>query len=239
MSEQREIRCHHDDVTLVGRIDLPPGPGPHPAILVMPNANGMGEHVLQVSRQLAEEGYVAITADMHGHGAFYDDSTAAIDNLMPMFRTPGALRTRIMTWFNQVLAQPEVDPRRIAAIGYCMGGQCVLELAREGADLQLVVSFHGTLSTTKPALPGGIKATVAVYNGDDDPYVSRESVGFFEAEMRASGARWMLTQFGGVKHSYTDPDAAKSYSEGNEYDEFASLLTWSGTRSLIKRCLAE
>jgi len=242
MIEHRVVHCQHDGTEMVGRIDLPQGPGPHPAILVFPTARGMMEHVLQVSKELAGQGYVALTVDMHGSGAFFNDSNdpgAATRHLMPLFQTPGALRARVVAWFEQLRAQPDVDSNRIAAIGYCLGGQCVLELARHGADLKLVVSFHGTLGTSDPAQPGAIKATVAVYNGDADPFVSRESVTIFEDEMRSAGARWFLTHFGGVKHCYTDPGSGNMGVDGNAYDEFATFVTWAGTSALLERFLLD
>jgi dienelactone hydrolase len=107
-----------------------------------------------------------------------------------------------------VLARHELtDPRRIAAIGYCFGGTTVLELARSGADIAGVVSFHGGLGSPTPGDARNIKAKVLALHGADDPNVPPKEVAAFEDEMRQAGVDWQLVAYGGAVHAFTDWDA--------------------------------
>lgn len=238
MTELTAVTCDHGGVELVGQLALPAGPGPHPAVLVMHNAHGLGPQVRESAAALARLGYLAIATDMYGGGLFHQDPKTAGDSLTPLWRDPALLRARVVAWFEAVRARPESDPARIAAIGYCFGGQCVLELARSGADVKAVVSYHGILSTFARAEPGAIKGQVAVYTGTRDPYVPREHVEALRAEMEAAGARWQVTEFGEVWHSFTDPHAAEMPVPGVAYDRVAHQVSWAGTLALLSETLS-
>ena len=155
----------------------------------------------------------------------------------PLFADPHLVRGRVAAWFELLKARPEVDPGRIGAIGYCFGGQCVLDLARSGADVKVVVSYHGLLQTALPAPPGGIKAQIVVYSGAKDPYVPREVVSAFQDEMLAAEARWQITVFGEAYHSFTDPDAGQMGLPGLAHDPLAERLSWAGTEILLESLL--
>lgn len=170
MQDFRPVRVVHEGAELVGQLLAPSEPGPHPGVLVMASAMGLGAHYRERARRLAGQGYVALATDMYGNGAAFSAPEDAGASYGRLVGNQELVRSRTMAWYETLRRQPEVDPDRIAAIGYCFGGLCVLELARSSADAKAVVSFHGTLTTTQPARPGAIKALVAVYTGALDPF---------------------------------------------------------------------
>ncbi|MET0271073.1 MAG: dienelactone hydrolase family protein, partial [Sphingomonas sp.] len=130
-----------------------------------------------------------------------------------------------------------VDPSRTAAIGYCFGGMCVLELARSGVDLRAAVSFHGLLRTDRPAAPGAITGQVAAWCGARDPYVPAADVEAFRAEMAEAGAAAQVTVFNAAAHGFTDPDATAMGRAGVAYDAIADRVSWAGTVALLDAVL--
>src|SRR5579862_1778834 len=158
MTQLRAMAFDHDGVELVGQIAVPEKPGPHPAVMVMHTALGLGGMMRERVSRLAQLGYVAVATDMFGGGVdYHTDPKSAGAMVKDLLSPPQRLRARAVAWYEQLKARPEVDPQAIAAIGFCFGGQCVLELARSGADLKAVVSFHGLLSTSMPAALGAIR----------------------------------------------------------------------------------
>jgi dienelactone hydrolase len=234
----RTVTCHHGSAVLEGQLAVPRLPGPHPAVMVMHTAHGLGDQVRDVVRLLAELGYVALATDMYGGGVFHADVKAAGASLAPLWNEPQLLRSRVVAWFETLSARPDVDRKRVAAIGYCFGGQCVLELARSGADVKAVVSYHGILKTAFPAEAGTIRAHVAVYTGAKDPYAPAEQVEAFRQEMTAAGARWQIMTFGEALHAFTDPASTLSAVPGLAYDEIAHSVSWAGTLALLEQALA-
>jgi dienelactone hydrolase len=236
MTELSTVTCQHGGATLQGQIAFPTTPGPHPAVMVMHNAHGLGPQVRASARRLAQDGYLALATDMYGGGIFHENPAAAGDSLGPLWKNPQLLRSRVVAWYEWLKARPEVATERIAAIGYCFGGQCVLELARSGADVKAVVSFHGILTTSMPARPGGIRAQVAVYTGAEDPYAPRKHVDDFQDEMQAAGARWQIMSFGRCCHAFTDADI-RANLPGLAYDPIADKVSWAGTLALLQEVL--
>ena len=129
--------------------------------------------------------------------------------------------------------RPQVDPARIAAIGYCFGGMVVLEMARGGADLKGVVSFHGSLATPKPEDAGNIRGKVLVLHGADDTFESAAEISGFQEEMRRAGVDWQMTYYGGAVHAFTNPDAGKAGIKGVGYNEAADRRSWQAMRSFF------
>jgi dienelactone hydrolase len=129
--------------------------------------------------------------------------------------------------------QKLVDPLRIAAIGYCFGGTTVLELARDGADIKGVVSFHGGLSTTSPLDAKNIKAKVLALHGADDPFVKPEEVAGFQDEMRNGGVDWQLTSYSKAVHSFTNKWAGTDNSKGAAYNEKADRRSWEAMKAFF------
>lgn len=233
MPQFQPLPLHHQGADLIGQMIVPDGPGPHPAVLVMYSAYGLGDHVQNSARRLAAEGYLAVCTDMYGGGKYYPVPDDAGPDFMAIMANPELLRARCAAWFDAVAALPDVDSQRIAAIGYCFGGKCVLELARSGADVKAVVSYHGVLTTHAPAAPGAIKGHVAAWCGALDPFAPLADIDGLRAELEAAGARYDVITLGKVAHSFTDPDAAKAGRPGIEYDALADKVSWAGTLALL------
>ena len=236
MSELEPMVCDHDGVTLKGFSAIPAGAGPHPAALVMHSALGIRHMTREIARRLAALGYLAVATDMYGKDADISAPEKAGGHYAALLQTPERLRERTVAWFDAVAARGDVDPARIAAIGYCFGGQCVLEMARSGRDVKAAVSFHGLLTTHAPAKPGDIKGEVAVWSGARDPFGPPEQTVAFRAEMEAAGANWQITEWGKVAHGFTDPKG-EGGMPGIEYDLIADKVSWAGTVALLEVAL--
>jgi dienelactone hydrolase len=235
MDAFHSLTCRHADVELTGQMATPDGAGPHPAVLIMHTALGLGAHMRRQASLLAQRGYVAVATDMFGGGQDYHSNPAAAGAAFSaLLENPLLLRERTVAWHSLVCATPNIDAKRTAAIGYCFGGRCVLELARSGADVKAVVSYHGLLDTPMPALSGAIKGVVTVYTGAKDPYAPTKDVEAFRREMIAAQARWQLTVFSEAEHGFTDPDAAKMNRPGISYDALADRISWAGTLALLE-----
>jgi dienelactone hydrolase len=229
------MKIDHDGVELVGQLAVPEEPGPHPAVMVMATAFGLGAMMRERTRRLAELGYVAVATDMYGGGADGHTDPKSVGLLMQnLVSTPQLLRARANAWYEQLAARPEVDPNRIAAIGFCFGGQCVLELARSGADIKAAVSFHGLLSTSMPAQPGAIRGQVAIYTGAKDPYAPLEHLTALEGELSEAGTKFQITVFSEAYHGFTDPNAGALGRPGIAYDPIADRVSWAGTMGLLE-----
>jgi dienelactone hydrolase len=136
-----------------------------------------------------------------------------------------------------LLADPDVDPEKIAAIGYCFGGAVVLGMARSGADLDAVASFHGALATEHPAEKGQVKAQLIVMTGADDPMVPAAQVEAFRQEMKNAGARFRIVTYPGAKHSFTNPEAGTHGMEALAYNADADKKSWAEMLKLFKQAL--
>jgi dienelactone hydrolase len=145
----------------------------------------------------------------------------------------GVYRSRLRAALSAMAALPGVSGLPVAAIGYCMGGQAALELARGGAEIAGVVSFHGILQTGKPAAPGRIKARILVCHGDADPLAPRADVLAFWDEMDAAGANWHFHSYAGVKHGFTDPASDTRGIEAIAYNASADRQSWAAMREFF------
>ncbi|PNU02049.1 dienelactone hydrolase family protein [Novosphingobium guangzhouense] len=238
MDERFEpVICEHGGVGLEGFCARPKGSGAHAAVLMVPGATGPGPSFAAAVQTLADAGYLAIAIDMYGRGADISTPQTAGRYFADLMARPDVLRERIVTWFQTVRALPDVDANRVAAIGYCFGGKCVLELARSGAPVRAVSSFHGLLATHAPARPGAVPARIAVWTGGRDPYVPRGDFDALRAELDAAGADYAATEFARACHAFTDPDH-DGIAEGIAYDPTAHRIAWSGTLALLEVTLA-
>jgi dienelactone hydrolase len=239
MTDLRAIAFDHDGVELVGQMAVPEKPGPHPAVMVMHTALGLGEMMRERVRRLAQLGYVAVATDMYGGGVDYrTDRKSGGKAMMALLTPPERLRARAAAWYEQLKARPEVAPQCVAAIGFCFGGQCVLELARSGADVKAVISYHGLLSTSMPAAPGAVHGQVAIYTGAKDPYAPAEHVTALQEEMTAAGAHFQITVFSEACHAFTDPNASTIGLDGIAYDPIADRVSWAGTIALLEATIS-
>lgn len=211
--------------------------GKKPAVLVVHEWWGHNEYARRRARMLAAEGYVALAVDMFGDGktAMHPDDAGKF--AAEVMRNKAVGEARFNAAMELVRRQPRADPGRIAAIGYCFGGGVVLHMARQGAELKGVASFHGSLATDTPAKPGSIKAKVLVFNGEDDRMIPPTQVAAFKEEMNAAGADFRYVGYPGVKHSFTNPDAdgyAKKFNLPLAYDSKADSDSWQQTLKFLR-----
>lgn len=238
MTDLIPVEFEHAGARLTGEAARPAGAGPFPAVLVMHNALGLGEHVRQTARELAALGYLAVATDMYGKGAMAGSPQQAGAAYEAVMTDPALLRDRVVAWFDHVSALPDVVPGKVAAIGFCFGGTCVLELARSGAPVRAVVSYHGILKTQAPARPGTVAGEVVAFCGAQDPYAPLADIEALRAELAAAGARHTITIFGEAAHGFTDPGADAMGREGIAYHALSARLSWAGTVELLAACLS-
>ena len=194
---------------------------------------------------LAGMGYAGFALDVYGADIHASTNEEAFGLMQPFQSDRGLLQRRLLAGLAAAATQPEVDGDRLAAIGYCFGGMCVLDLARMNAPVKGVASFHGILETPAEDTPdrdellaGQIAPRVVVFHGWDDPYAPPEAVSLFAREMSARGADWQLLAFGDTLHSFTNP----SYSmpqDGVAYDEKAATRSWRALGDFLEELFGE
>lgn len=208
-----------------------------PGVLVVHEWWGHNDYARKRARMLAELGYTALALDMYGDGkqAHHPDDAgkfaSAVGGNMQL------ASARFNAARDLLAKQSSVDNKKIAAIGYCFGGGVVLGMARSGASLAGVVSFHGSLTTTSPAKPGVVKAKVLVLNGADDPFVKKEHIDQIKAEMESAGVSYQFVNYAGAKHSFTNPDAdkfGKEFKMPLEYNAKADQESWAEMQKFFK-----
>ena len=232
-----DYRC--DDVNLRGYLAWnDKAAGPRPGVLVFHEGLGLGEFAMERARQLADLGYIALAADMFGDRRQASNLQQVATLVGGLRAEPEKLRARGRAALAALADLPEVDTSRLAAIGFCFGGSVVLELAREGADLKAVVSFHGVLATKMPAQPGRVKASVLVLTGAEDPLAPPDQVTAFENEMREGHVRdWQVISYGNTLHGFTNPAADGSMMRTALYNEQADRRSWGAMLSLFDEVL--
>jgi dienelactone hydrolase len=197
-----------------------------PGVLVLHDWLGVGGYVQARSQMLARLGFVTFAADIYGADLRPSDGDAP-RVVRGFYADPALVRARAQAGLEQLRAHPLVDPDRIAVIGYCFGGFCALELARAGADITGVVSFHGLLRTDEPQDAANIKAKVLVLTGAADPVVPDEQVRDFEDAMRAAPAvDWQLVSYSGAMHAFTQPEV-NAPEHGSAYQAAADRRSWA------------
>jgi dienelactone hydrolase len=217
------------DTRLSGLLARPSG-SPRAAILVFPTIMNPTPAVEIKAVKLAEAGYLALIADLYGtRPANFDEARTLAAAIRP---DPLAYRRRLKAGLRALATLPEAQGLQLAAIGFCMGGQAALELARDGARLAAVVSFHGLLDTGLPAEPGRITARILVCHGDADPMVPRSQVLAFWEEMDAAGADWHFHAYSGVRHGFTNP--APTENPATAYDASADRQSWAAMHALFE-----
>ncbi|MFM1895875.1 MAG: hypothetical protein RLZZ385_949 [Pseudomonadota bacterium] len=210
---------------------------PRPAVLVAHDWTGRREFACRAADKLAQQGYAGFALDMYGKGVFgRDGDTAGNAALMaPFAGDRRLLRQRMLAALAALRQQPEVDAGRIAAMGFCFGGMCVLELARGGADVKAVVSIHGIFA------PGDvpnekITAKVLCLHGHDDPMVPPEQVLALETEMTAAGVDWQVHVYGGTLHAFTNP-IANNPDLGTVYNPVAERRAYQSLWNFLSDAL--
>jgi dienelactone hydrolase len=214
-------------------------PSQRPGILVFPEVFGLSQHAKNQAQRLAELGYVTLACDLHGEGKLFPDLKSVGGIVERLRNEPAHIRSRAKGGLDALAARPEVDPSRIAAIGFCFGGTMALELARGGSPIIGVVGFHSGLATVAPEDARNIKGKVLVCIGADDPVIPLEQRIDFEKEMRNGGVDWQMNLYGGVVHSFTNPDAdIGGRTEVSRYDKKAAARSWASMRAFLDEIFA-
>jgi dienelactone hydrolase len=230
------------DVTLKGYLAYDDAAdGPRPGILVVHEWWGHNEYARRRARMLAEMGYTALAVDMYGDGKVAGHPDDAGKFAGEVKKNMGSARGRFEAALRLLQAHATTDAGRTAAIGYCFGGGVVLQMAREGVDLDAVVSFHGSLSTDQSAAPGAVKARVLVCHGAADAFVPQAEIEAFKAEMAAAGADMKFVAYPGAKHSFTNPEAdtvAEQFGLNIAYHPEADQQSWQDMQAFLKDVFA-
>jgi dienelactone hydrolase len=214
------------------------GPAKRPGVLVVHDWMGISDHTKKEADRLAELGYVAFAADIYGKGVRPTDPKSAGEQAGKFKSDRKLLRARARAALDVLAKNKNVDASKIAAIGFCFGGTTALELARDGAPLAGVVSFHGGLSTPTPADAKNIKGKVLVLHGADDPNVPPDEVAAFQKEMRDAGVDWQFVAYGGAVHAFTVPAAGNDNSKGAAYNANADARSWQAMKDFFAEIFA-
>jgi dienelactone hydrolase len=222
------VEYKQGDTVLDGYIAYDAGAkGVRPGVVIVHDWMGVSDYVKMRAEQIVKLGYVAFVADIYGKGVRPKDSQEA-SQLAGKFRSDRPLlRARAQAAMDELKKRSFVDPNRVGAMGYCFGGGTVLELARSGANLAGVISFHGNLDTPNPDDAKNIKGKVLVLHGADDPYVPAQVVQAFQEEMRKAKADWEFVAYGGAVHAFTQKAAGDDPTKGAAYNASADLRSYA------------
>jgi len=208
-------------------------PGPRPGVVVFAEAFGLNDHARLHAERLAQLGYVAFAADLHGDGRVYRDLPSVIPAIQALYGDRTELRARAQAALDTLIAQPQVDGRRTAAIGFCFGGATCLELARTGAALAAIATFHASITPELAGDAGKIRSKVLICHGADDPVVKKDALDAVIAELRRDRVDWQFAQYGNTVHSFTDAGADHRGMPGFGYSASASARSWQAMRLLF------
>jgi len=215
--------------------------GARPAVLVFPEWWGVNDYIKQRTNMLAELGYAAFAPDMYGDGQLAANADEAASMMTAVLNDMETGTARIHAAYQCAKAQPQTDPSRIAAIGYCFGGAMALHAARIGMDLRGVASFHGALGSFHKPAPGEVKARILICHGTEDAMVSDQDVAAFKQEMTDAEVDFKFVAYEGALHGFTSQEAsvnAKKYGLPIGYDAEADAGSWQEMQQFLSTALA-
>jgi dienelactone hydrolase len=227
------------DVDCRGYLAYDDQAGKRPGVLVAPEWWGLTDYARHRAEMLAGLGYVAFAMDPFGDGKTTDDPQEAGKLAGALKSDIPELRRRATAALDVLAKQPMVDPDKLAAIGYCFGGTTVLELARSGAPILGVVSFHGGLATPNPKDAANIKGKVLICHGGDDKFESPEEIAEFQQSMRDANVDWQMIIYGGAVHAFTNPDADRHHISGIAYNANADHRSWQAMQNFFHEIFDE
>lgn len=214
--------------------------GKRPGVLVVHEWWGHNQHARNQAVKLAKAGYVGFALDMYGKGKVTTHPKDANAYMEEVMKAPDLLKARFQTAYDLLKKRPEVDPERIAAIGYCFGGTVALTMARAGADLKAVATFHAGLKPAAgPAQPGQVKAKILVMTGGADQMIPPDQVQAFKDEMSKAGAHAEVKVYPGARHSFTNPDAGKAGMDNLKYDAKVAEQSWDDLMKFLPSALGK
>jgi len=238
MIKERLIEYSHKDNVLEGYLAWDDAiAGARPGVLISHAWGGRSDFECSKARALAELGYAGFALDLYGKGVQGTSREENAGLMQPFLEDRAYLQARLATALKTARTQPEVDAGRIAAMGYCFGGLCVLDLARTGADLRGVVSLHGLFAAPGNTAGKKITAKVLALHGHEDPMVPVDAVIGLEKELTAAGADWQIHVYGNCMHAFTNPHA-NDPSFGTVYDAGADRRAWQSLQNFLAEVLA-
>lgn len=216
--QTREIQYQAaDGQRLIGYFAAPREQKPLAGVVVAPEWWGRNEYTEQRARELAEHGYAALAIDMYGDKNTTTDAKQAYEWMMQTFADADTIVKRAQAGLDTLSAQPEVNAEQLAAIGFCYGGKVVLDLARSGAPLKAVATFHANLAPNTPAVEGQIQGEILVLHGELDSMVTLDDVASFREEMHAAKVNHEVIIFEDAKHGFSNP-LADERAQANQVD---------------------
>jgi len=206
--------------------------GRRPAVMINHAWAGRNDFANEKALKLAESGYFAFAVDMYGKGILGQNNEENAALMQPFMDDRGLLLGRMTSALYAIKRMPWVDDNKIAAIGYCFGGLCVLDLARSGVDIKGVVSFHGLLGAPGGVDKQAIKAKVLVLRGNDDPMVSVDDIFALQRDLTEAGADWQMHSYGNTMHAFTNP-VANDPDFGTVYQTDADRRSWDSMKNFL------
>lgn len=243
--ESQEVSYSADGVEMKGYVAWDgERVGPRPGVLVVHEWWGANDYARRRADMLAELGYTGMALDLYGDGRLAGNPDEAGEMMNALLADLATVRRRFNAALEELKAHPSTDASRTAAIGYCMGGGIVLHMARYGADLDAVASFHGALPLAiAPEGEGGkVAARIAVYHGEDDVFFSAEEVEAFKAEMRKTDADCLFVALPGALHGFSNPQASvngEKYGLPLRYDELADRSSWDHMQLVLQSAFTD
>lgn len=209
---------------------------PKPCVMIAPDWTGRNDTFCEKAKQLATLGYVGFALDMYGDariGRTTEDKKALMS---PLLQNRNVIAARMQAALKKAADSPWVDENKMAAIGYCFGGLCVLDLARSGADVKGIVSFHGILTAPEITVCEKIRAKILVLHGYEDPMVPPAQVNQFAREMTEKKADWQIHMYGHTQHAFTNPEANDD-ALGLHYNKNADRRSWLSAELFLNETL--
>ena len=239
--QTREIQyTAADGSTLIGYYAAPENSQAIAGVIVAPEWWGRNEYTEQRARELADHGYAALAIDMYGDKKVTTDAKQAYEWMMQTFEDAETIVTRASAALATLAQQTEVNADKLAAIGFCYGGKVVLDLARSGADLKAVATFHATLAPKAPAQEGQVKAEIMVFHGEEDSMVTLDDVAKFKEEMFAAKVNHEVIVYEDAKHGFSNPladERAKANGVDLGYNAEAEQKSLAAMYELLQRHL--
>src|SRR4051812_40847768 len=234
-SERRLIESRHGELTLESVLTRDASAGPRPVVMIFPNFFGLDEVDDENAERIVSLGYAAFGCDLYGKGQRGGTREDGFARMNPLRENRPLLQDRMLHLLDVARGLPEVDGGKVAAIGFCFGGLCVLDLARTGADIAGVASFHGIFTAPGNIEHPGIRAQVAAYHGWEDALVPPEDVVALGRELSEAGCDWQIHCFGGAVHGFTH---ARPPEEGIPFNALADKRSWRAAEEFLAECFA-
>jgi dienelactone hydrolase len=232
--QSKQIEYNYGKTRLIGELNWDEKAGGRsPGVVLYAEAFGLNDHAREHARKLVELGYVAFCADMNGNGAVYTDMAQLGPVMQGLFADRAEWRGRARAALDALTAQSGVDSQRLAAIGFCFGGTTALELARTGAPLAAITTYHAGLVAGLPEDAGKIRARVLICHGAEDPLVKREVIDAVMEEFRRDKVDWQFIYYGNTVHSFTNRTRNDGSNPALVYSPTVAARSWAAMQHLF------